>query len=195
MTQSNRWLTWANGVTSIRFLLTPLLVWAIVWRRVDLAVVIFALAVITDLADGRIARYRGEVSSFGGVLDHATDAFFVSLGMAAYAFRGATPGALPLIIALAFIQYALDSRTLAGRPLRTSRIGRSNGLAYFGLLGLLVLRDAAQPRGQDSIVLYGVGWILVLTTVMSMVDRGLAWRATRRAPDLHDAEKEGQSPH
>ena len=43
MTQSNRWLTWANGVTSIRFLLTPLLVWAIVWRRVDLAVVIFAL--------------------------------------------------------------------------------------------------------------------------------------------------------
>ncbi|MCH2188034.1 CDP-alcohol phosphatidyltransferase family protein [Myxococcota bacterium] len=195
MTQSNQWLTFANGVTSIRLLLAPLLVWAVARHRVALGAILFFLAVVTDMADGRIARRRGEVSVLGGVLDHATDAFFVSMGLAAYAFRGATPSLLPPVIALAFIQYALDSRALSGRPLRTSRIGRSNGLAYYVLLGLLVLRNALQGDASDSIFLYGLGWVLVVTSLVSMVDRGLAWRATRRAPDWPDGGKEGQSPH
>ena len=195
MKQSNQWLTCANGVTSIRLLLAPLLVWAVARHRVELGAVVFILAVATDLADGRIARSRGEASALGGVLDHATDALFVSIGLAAYAFRGATPSLLPPVIALAFIQYALDSRALAGHPLRTSRIGRSNGLAYYVLLGLLVLRDAVEGGGSDSIFLYGLGWVLVLTSLVSMVDRGLAWTSTRRAPDLHDGEKEDQSLH
>ena len=194
MTQSNQWLTFANGVTSIRLLLAPLLVWAVARHRVDLGAIVFLLAVVTDLADGRIARRRGEVSALGGLFDHATDAFFVSTGLAAYAFRGATPSLLPPVIALAFIQYALDSRALAGRPLRTSRIGRSNGLAYYVLLGFLVLREVVESGDTDSILLYGIGWALVLTSLVSMVDRLLAWRSIQKAPDSHDGEKEGQSP-
>ena len=194
MTQSNQWLTLANGVTSIRLLLAPLLVWAVARHRVDLGAIVYLVAVATDLADGRIARHRGEVSALGGLFDHATDAFFVSMGLAAFAFRGATPSLLPPVIALAFIQYALDSRALAGRPLRTSPIGRSNGLAYYVLLGLLVVLELAEGGDSDSILLYGFGWVLVLTSLVSMVDRLLAWRSTRRVPDLRDAEKEGQSP-
>ena len=116
------------------------------------------------------------------------------MGLAAFAFRGATPSLLPPVIALAFIQYALDSRALAGRPLRTSPIGRSNGLAYYVLLGLLVVLELAEGGDSDSILLYGFGWVLVLTSLVSMVDRLLAWRSTRRVPDLRDVEKEGQSP-
>ena len=43
---------------------------------------------------------------------------------------------------LAFVQYAVDSRVQESRPLRASSLGRWNGIAYFVLLGVPVLRDA-----------------------------------------------------
>jgi hypothetical protein len=39
---------------------------------------IFALAAVTDFADGRVARARGQTSARGGFLDHAVDAVFAS---------------------------------------------------------------------------------------------------------------------
>ena len=194
MTRSSRWLTWANGITSIRLILAPLLAWAVVRHRIEWALLIFGLAVLTDWADGRIARRRGETSPLGGILDHATDAVFVSLGLAAYAALSAVPMLLPGVIVVAFVQYALDSRALLGRPLRTSRIGRSNGLAYFCLLGLLVLREAARPGSPPSSFLYGLGWLLVLTSAVSIVDRAVAWWSMRKARDSPDAGTEAQSP-
>lgn len=194
MTRSNRWLTWANGITGIRLLLAPLLAWAVVRHWTGWALLIFGLAVLTDWADGRIARRRGETSSLGGVLDHATDAVFVSVGLAAYAALGAVPMLLPGVIVVAFVQYALDSQALLGRPLRTSRIGRSNGLAYFCLLGLLVLREAARPGSPPSSFIYGLGWLLVLTSAVSIVDRAVAWWSMRKARDSPDAGTEAQLP-
>ena len=35
---------------------------------------LFVVAVATDLADGRVARRRGEVTPLGGFADHAVDA-------------------------------------------------------------------------------------------------------------------------
>jgi phosphatidylglycerophosphate synthase len=167
-------LTIANGLTAVRLLAAPVCAFAILDGAVWMAGGLFALAVATDLADGRIARRRGEVSALGGLLDHTTDATFVSTGLGALAFQGIVPVLLPIGVVLAFLQYVFDSKSLAGQPLRASWLGRWNGIAYFVVLGIPVVRDALGiPWPPNSLVLW-IGWTLVATTAASMLNRAQA---------------------
>jgi phosphatidylglycerophosphate synthase len=144
------------------------------------AAVVIVVAVGTDVLDGYIARRQGTVSAIGGLLDHSSDAVFAATTLAALAFIDLVPMALPPLVMLAFIQYALDSRALAGLPLRASRIGRYNGIAYFVLAGF--------PAMQHALGIYLIpnrgfglfGWLLIVTTVISMIDRLIALIRHRR---------------
>ncbi|MBW2383595.1 MAG: CDP-alcohol phosphatidyltransferase family protein [Deltaproteobacteria bacterium] len=180
---SGRWLTVANGLTAVRLALAPACASALVAGLVGQAFIFFWLAVATDLTDGLVARRRGEESALGALLDHSTDALFVSFGLAALAMRGEVPALLPLLVVLAFIQYALDSRALAGYPLRTSMVGRHNGIAYYVLLGTPVVRDTLSLGWPSATWVEAIGWLLVATTLISMADRAIAWVVNRRALD------------
>lgn len=172
----------ANGLTALRLLAAPALAWALLAPAPRAALGLFALAVATDLLDGRVARWRGEVSALGGLFDHATDAAFVAVGLGALALRGEMPALLPCLVGLAFLQYVLDSRALAGRPLRASGLGRVNGIAYFALLGVPVVRDGLGLGLPSQGVVTVLGWLLVGTSVVSMGDRALALRRPPASP-------------
>ncbi len=75
------WLTRANGVTFLRLVMAPLLVIAIAAEEWGIATTIFALAVMSDLADGYLARRYAESTPLGGAADHAVDAVFVTAGI------------------------------------------------------------------------------------------------------------------
>ena len=173
------WGTLANAVTLTRVVAAPLLVTALANEARVAALGLFALAVATDFADGRLARRLGEESPLGGLLDHSADAFFCSLGLGALAWTGVVPMLLPFLVAAAFLQYALDSRSISGRRLRASLLGRWNGIFYFVLIGIPVVRDALALTWPGSLLLFALGWLLVVSTLLSMADRGWAF-ATRR---------------
>jgi phosphatidylglycerophosphate synthase len=170
---------WANVLSATRLLLAPLCAWLISRDHAALGLVTFGLAIATDLADGPLARRRGEVTRFGALLDHGSDALFVTFGLAAYAISGPVPAILPLLVALAFAQYTLDSRALSGEPLRASALGRWNGIAYFVLLGTPLVRDALVLGWPSDAIVSALGWLLVLTTIGSMLDRLIAYGRTR----------------
>jgi phosphatidylglycerophosphate synthase len=173
---SRRWVTRANALTALRFAALPVLVAAILAGSPVGACALFALAVATDLLDGRVARRFGEATPLGGLLDHCADAAFVAAGLGALAWQGAVPAPLPLLVAAAFVQYVLDSRALAGRRLRASRLGRYNGIAYFVLLGIPLVRDALGLAAPGPAAVRALGWLLVATTLASMAER---WRSAR----------------
>jgi phosphatidylglycerophosphate synthase len=173
---SRRWLTRANALSGLRVLAAPLLALALVRGESLVAAGLFALAVASDLADGRVARRYGEVTPVGGLLDHAADALFVSAGLAALAWRGLLPAGLPWLVVAAFLQYALDSRAAPGRGLRASRLGRWNGIAYFVAVGVPVGRDALRLSWPPDAWVAFFGWVLVASTLLSMADRALALR-------------------
>ena len=179
------WRTLANGLTALRALVVVPLVWCVLEQLWWPSVVLFGLAVITDLLDGRVARWRQEVSRLGGVFDHAVDAFFVSSGLAALAFQGFIPAPLPVLVVLAFVQYAMDSRILAGKSLRTSFLGRNNGIAYYVVLGVALLREALTVHWPSSVDVRVLAWLIVFSTVISMSDRAWTFYLTRRALDSH----------
>ena len=98
----------------------------------------------------------------------------------ALAVRGPVTPLLPLLVVIAFVQYVLDSRWLAGQPLRASALGRWNGICYFVPAGIVVTREAlglTQPA--DRVVAF-LAWLLVASTALSIADRGMTLLRVRR---------------
>lgn len=180
MRAKRRWATAANALSLSRLALVPLLGAAILRDQPLAAGALFALAVATDFADGAVARRRNEVSPLGGLLDHAVDATLCVVGLAAWACRGEAPVVLAPLVAAAFTQYVLDSRALAGRPLRASALGRWNGIAYYVLVAVPIYRDVLGLGWPGRIWLVAAGWLLVASTLASMADRLLALGRTRQ---------------
>jgi len=178
---------WANALTALRLILVVPSCWGIATGQHAVAAAVFCIAVASDVADGRVARARGEVSKFGGLFDHSVDATFVGLSLGALALQTAQPlvaitPVLPVLVLLSFTQYALDSKVLRGQALRASVLGRYNGIGYFVLLGTAVLGITLNLPGHFLGLVVGVlAWLLVVTTLVSMLDRLLAYR---KAPDL-----------
>ena len=192
----SRLSTRANALTALRLVCGPLLVLALLERAAWPAFTLFWLAVGSDLLDGRVARRYGEARALGGFLDHVTDAAFVSLGLAALALLGEAPALLPALVALAFLQYTLDSRVMQakraarrsraesdpqGSTLRASALGRWNGIAYFVPIGTVVVRDALALGWPPPHGVLWLGWALVATTLLSMADRARALLRARRS--------------
>ncbi len=169
------WFTWANLLTAVRLALAAPCAMAVVSGQWPLAAALFALAVITDLLDGPLARRLNHASQVGGLLDHATDALFVTCALGALAVAGYLTWVLPCLVAAAFIQYALDSRALAGKHLRTSYLGRMNGIAYFFAAGVPIVKEGLALPWPDAALIQGLAWVLVVTSIVSMGDRARAW--------------------
>lgn len=166
-----RWGTTANALTGIRMAAAPALGVAVWCGAEATAAALFALAVASDLADGPLARRRGEVSALGGVLDHASDALLCTCGLAALAARGVLTPLLPVLVALAFLQYVWDSRAARGRALRPSTLGRWNGIAYYVMVGIPVVRDALGLAWPGPALVAALAWALAASTLVSMADR------------------------
>ena len=70
-------MTVPNILTLSRILLTPLLIWFLVNRKMNQALVVFFIAGLTDVLDGFIARLFHQKSRFGAILDPLADKFLL----------------------------------------------------------------------------------------------------------------------
>jgi len=171
-------LTLPNLLSLSRVVLAGIIGWAL-WRDMwVLSLVGFGVAIFTDLIDGRLARARDAVRPYGTLLDHGCDAFFVTLVAAVGAALGLIPVWLPISMASAFVQYALDVKAPLTGGVRASRLGRLNGVAYFVLVGMLLGVRHLWPAGAQWLLFSA--WILTLSTLVSMIARAVfTWRVRR----------------
>ena len=174
------WITWANLLTLGRLCSIAPCVWAISTGRWILASLVFTLAVISDFLDGPVARRFSHATRLGGLLDHATDALFVSICLATLAWVGLVNVFLPVLVLAAFLQYTFDSKALSGQSLRTSWLGRSNGIAYFVAVGIPVIRNGLGWGFPPDTWIKLFAWVLVATSVLSMLDRAATLIRTRK---------------
>jgi CDP-diacylglycerol--glycerol-3-phosphate 3-phosphatidyltransferase len=85
----NEILTLANMLTTLRIALVPLYLWLFshrTWDMAILALIVFLIAAITDLYDGRLARSRREITRLGKFMDPLADKFLVIGALAQFAF-------------------------------------------------------------------------------------------------------------
>jgi phosphatidylglycerophosphate synthase len=174
----------ANALTAVRLLFVVPFAYLMSEGDVRFAVfalVVWAVALITDFLDGPIARRRGTVTAWSGTFDHTTDFLFVTSGLFAGAFRGVFPWILPILIVAAFSQYVIDSYWIHRQTkLRGSKLGRYNGMLYF------------VPPCMEIVIRLGVRWLqplltilvwmLVLSTLVSMAQRLMLSRLPEHLP-------------
>lgn len=83
--------TWANAVTLIRFFLIPVLLYTLVERQYLISASILAIAAISDLLDGYLARTCHQVSKWGMLLDPAVDKLMVISATTYFTTKGLLP--------------------------------------------------------------------------------------------------------
>ena len=107
------------------------------------ASIIFALICVSDYFDGPLARRLGRESLAGKVFDNVADLCFLLSSLIYLVYRGTLPPWVPLAVAGAFAQYALDSYLLSrskGRPaLFANPAGHWAGVLNYSLVGLFSL--------------------------------------------------------
>ena len=173
----------ANLLTAVRFLLA--LPAAMAFARPEfisplLLLGLLLVAIVTDYFDGIVARRAHAASPRGQLYDHTTDFVFVTAGLGGAAAAGEVSVALPILIAVAFSQYVIDSYWLyREKQLRMSSLGRLNGIMYFVPLMLIALsRVEVMPGHREvwTVLIMSLGYALLFSTVVSIIDRAVAPR-------------------
>ncbi len=122
-------LTAANALSLSRVLLAPLPVIAFLHERFIAAAWLVMLLGLTDLLDGRIARWTGTVSRAGAVLDVVADCTVVFALQIAYIVTGVWKAYVLVASLLSIASFVVLTR--AGRPTGRTRLGRYTGAALF----------------------------------------------------------------
>ncbi len=86
-----------NGLTFLRVMLTPLIVFLLIDGAASWAFYLFLLAGVTDGLDGYFARSLRERTEFGRVLDPVADKFLLGSTFLTLAFVGRLPLWLPML--------------------------------------------------------------------------------------------------
>ena len=182
----------ANLLTSIRLLLIVPVAWAFARPEFLPAMVLLSLiviAIVTDYFDGIVARKTHSASPSGQLFDHATDFLFVTAGLAGAAMVDQVTLILPILIAIAFSQYVLDSYFLyRDKQLRMSFLGRWNGVFYFVPLVMIAIARLDLMGPLDAWLYQGallLSYALAVSTVASIIDRAIA---PLRAQPLRDSQ-------
>lgn len=171
-----------DSISLIRLFLALPCAGLIVTEDWTLAALLFSLAVGSDLLDGYLARRWHISTRLGAVLDHGSDAIFVSASLAGLAYLNMVSWFLPPMVFLAFVQYSLDSRVLRGGSLIASQLGRYNGILYFLLAGCPIYQHSFKFYPFDDRWILLASWVLLLSTLISMFNR---WRMTRTNQEEH----------
>lgn len=165
----------ANVLTTVRIIMVPFFVWALladnstqgVWRWV--AVAIFAVAMYTDKLDGDLARRRGLITNFGKIADPIADKLLTGSALVVFSIIGELPWWVTIVILVrewgitllrfAVIRYGVIAADMGGKiktVLQTVAI----------ILYLLPFTHTIDWLGTTA-------WIIMLLTVAVTVLTGL----------------------
>jgi cardiolipin synthase (CMP-forming) len=169
----------ANQVSLARaYLAAPALVYALHQDFAPVALVV-AIASVTDLVDGTVARRFATASQFGGGLDPVVDGVFTGALVIGLALGGAFPLWLALVIIARYLLPALAGGALIAmgrRPeLRHTVMGQVSTVLILVLVGGVCL---FRGLNQDSSALVNAAEVVIpVATVATYVN--LAWVSRR----------------
>jgi cardiolipin synthase len=151
--QPRRFAAWAlrtlnvpNSITLIRLGLVPAMAYYLADEAYEIALPIFLVAALSDLADGYIARKFKLVSTFGATLDPIADKLSMLVATVLLAWQTLLPLWLAVVIVardIIIVVGALAFLLVRGRlDIAPTRLSKVNTFIEFAVL-LLVMASAA----------------------------------------------------
>ena len=89
-------VTLANKISITRIILIPFFITAVVYSRLDIAMVFFTIAIISDGLDGFIARALKQKTQLGTILDPVADKLLLTSAYVCLSVAGSIPQHLRL---------------------------------------------------------------------------------------------------
>lgn len=177
----------ANQVTLVRaYLAVPVLVLALRGDFGAVAIVV-AVAGLSDMVDGTVARRFSKPSQLGGALDPVVDGLFMGALVAGLAIGGTIPVWLALVVIARYLLPALVGGLLLalGRKpeLRHTLTGQVSTVLILVLVGgSCLLRGLNQ---EASGLIKGAEIVIPIATLATFVHLG--WAASRRPARVVEA--------
>jgi cardiolipin synthase (CMP-forming) len=172
----------ANQVSLARaYLAAPGFVYAARLEGLGLLAVVVALAALTDLVDGTVARRFAHLSTLGGGLDPVVDGLFMGAVVAGLVVSGVIPAWLAAVVVGRYLLPALAGAVLIGLHRRPELRHTLAGQVSTSLI-LILIGGVALFRGlnQDPSGLVAAAQVVIpLATVATFAQ--LAWVARRPA--------------
>ncbi|NDV86958.1 CDP-alcohol phosphatidyltransferase family protein [Aurantimonas aggregata] len=170
-------MTVPNFISIARLLAVPVLVWALIDGRWDLAFLIFIVAGISDAVDGAIARRFNQQSALGAYLDPIADKALLITIFVGLALLGELPAWLAIAVVTrdVLIMAAVVLSFVMGRPvtMRPLMVSKLTTLAQLLLAGFALAEPVFHlPLATVVDVLVGV---TALLTAISAAAYLLEW--------------------
>jgi phosphatidylglycerophosphate synthase len=176
----------ANQVSLARaYLAAPALAYALIPDRLGLLAVVLAVAGLTDVVDGTIARRFDRPSTFGGGLDPVVDGVLLGAVAIGLAQGGTFPLWLAIVIVVRYMLPAIVGLVLISMhrrlELRHTLSGQlSTALIIILVGGICLFRFLSQDAAN---VVVGAEVVIPITTAATFVHLGwVAWRSTAPRP-------------
>ncbi len=96
-------INWPNTLTVFRTILALIIPWLFLQDALSYrlwAAVLFIIAAVTDIVDGRMARANNDITSFGKILDPIADKMLILGSFLTVAYLGVVPYVFVLLIAV-----------------------------------------------------------------------------------------------
>ena len=160
-----------NILTMFRLLLVPPMAIYLAEGRLTLAGSLFAIAAITDFADGWIARHFNATTTFGRLVDPIADKALVGTAVALMWWNGLLPAWFAAVVAVRelFVVIASIHARVTGRTaeIRAGPIGKAGAATQMLLIGIVLLPVPAALK--DARVLNALMLLATLLTLVSAV--------------------------
>jgi len=168
----------ANLLTAVRLALVPFFVWLLftdgAWWRIA-ALVVFALASITDRIDGELARRRDLVTDFGKVADPIADKTLTGSALVSLSLLGDLWWWVTIVILIREIGITL----LRFVVIRYGVIAASRGGKLKTMLQVIAIGLYVMPGPIDPLRWAAMGAAMLVTIVTGLDYVLKAWRLGR----------------
>ncbi len=170
-----------NKLTMLRMVLVPVFVVILLWEgcphRYLISGLVFAVAALTDLFDGKIARERNLVTDFGKFMDPIADKLLVCSAYVAFVQLGyCSAWVVILILAREFAVTSMRMVAASNGTVVAANIwGKAKTVSQMIAVGVVLLIQELLLLGwmpgwfPVSLVQSGVIWISVVLTFISGV--------------------------
>lgn len=157
-----------NILTTIRILLAPLFVILLLKDQFSFALLVFALAGISDGLDGLLARYFDQRTVLGAYLDPIADKLLLTTAFVSLAVLKIIPGWLTVIVIsrdiLIILGIAIFTIADINIEIRPSIISKFTTVAQLTTIFLTLL----DPEISGALIIkYSLFWITAGLTIMS----------------------------
>ena len=159
-----------NKLTLARVIAVPFFILAYMLDKYWIALIIFILASITDLLDGKIARARGLVTNFGKIMDPLADKVLVYAALCLFVEQQII-AAWMLIIILAREFAIAGMRAVAaaeGRVLAAGMSGKIKTVLQMIAVPMIILALAL----PEVVIIMKIGYIVFLASLIMTVYSG-----------------------